>query len=185
MALRNQEIGARLRELRGQRPQTVVADKLGVAERTYQNWEAGDAKPSYRNLQKIAEFYGVGENYVLTGERRSRATPALTSTPKRRSDQDDAMIEGDLAGILQAIKTQLAAQTAALREIKDVLGEIRGLLKTEGESATKLQAVTQRAGVAVDKLEQTTARAGRELRSGTPGQRSTASKPAAKRNPAA
>lgn len=67
MALQNQEIGARLRELRRGRPQTAVADALEVSERAYQNWEAGDAKPSYRNLQRLAEFYGVGEDYILTG----------------------------------------------------------------------------------------------------------------------
>ena len=73
MALRNQEIGARLRELRGSKPQTTVADEIGVAERTYQNWEAGTAKPSYRNLQSIATYYGVGEDYILAGSERALA----------------------------------------------------------------------------------------------------------------
>src|SRR3954469_24020612 len=75
MALRNQEIAARLRELRGKKPQTTVADELGVAERTYQNWEAGEAKPSYRNLQRLAEYFGVREDYILAGASEHAPSP--------------------------------------------------------------------------------------------------------------
>lgn len=70
MALRNHEIGARIKSLRANRgnpPQPTVALAIGVAERTYQTWESGEAKPSYRNLQKIAEYYSVSESYILEG----------------------------------------------------------------------------------------------------------------------
>jgi transcriptional regulator with XRE-family HTH domain len=84
MALRNQEIGARLRELRGEKPQTTVAGELGVAERTYQNWEAGDTKPSYRNLQILADYFRVGEEYILTGERRGSMSDERTAPDASR-----------------------------------------------------------------------------------------------------
>lgn len=137
MALRNQEIGQRLRELRGQKPQTTVADELGVAERTYQNWEAGDAKPSYRNLQRIAAYFGVGEDYILTGERRG-AVPASTPDilPARRGDGEDrlARMEEALIGHAEHIEALLERQDDVLREIKteqaalrDLIAEHRGL----------------------------------------------------------
>lgn len=80
MALRNSEIGARisaLRKDRGGMPQEIVAQKLGVSNRSYQAWEAGDTKPSWRNLEKLAKFYGVTEEYILLGsELVQRSTSA-------------------------------------------------------------------------------------------------------------
>jgi transcriptional regulator with XRE-family HTH domain len=133
MALRNQEIGARLRELRGQRPQTVVADELGVAERTYQNWEAGDAKPSYRNLQKIAAYHGVGEDYILTGERSAVAGGGDASVRITPSPYSPVAIEGELAGVLAEIKAQLAEQTRVLEEIKGHATRVEAMLEEQRE----------------------------------------------------
>lgn len=102
MALQNQEIGARLRELRRGRPQTAVADALEVSERAYQNWEAGDAKPSYRNLQRLAEYYGVGEEYILTG---TPGGPPETPDLSRNATGDSQMdrIERKLDEVLQRL----------------------------------------------------------------------------------
>lgn len=81
MALQQREIGeriAKLRKSRGNPPQEVVAQQLGVSYRAYQAWEAGDAKPAYRNLSKLAAFFGVTEEYILMGgEEPERATPQL------------------------------------------------------------------------------------------------------------
>lgn len=83
MALRNQEIAQRIKELRegrGMPPQPVVAAAVGVSLRTYQNWEGGDAKPEYRNLERLAEFYGVSEEFILTGSENSRPeSPVVVS----------------------------------------------------------------------------------------------------------
>jgi transcriptional regulator with XRE-family HTH domain len=70
MALQQREIGERIAELRksrGNPPQEVVAHQLGVSYRAYQAWEAGDSKPAYRNLSKLAAFYGVTEEFILLG----------------------------------------------------------------------------------------------------------------------
>lgn len=78
MALKNREIGARIAELRksrGNPPQEVVAHKLEVAYRSYQSWEAGDTKPSWRNLTKLAKFYDVTEEFILLGEQPATAEP--------------------------------------------------------------------------------------------------------------
>lgn len=108
MALQNQEIGARLRELRGQKPQTVVADELGVAERTYQNWEGGDAKPSYRNLQRLADYFGVGEDFILAGEqevviRQAPPAPELFAEMEQQSVVAQLAALGERMARLEAI----------------------------------------------------------------------------------
>jgi transcriptional regulator with XRE-family HTH domain len=81
MALQQREIGeriAKLRKSRGNPPQEVVAQQLGVSYRAYQAWEAGDAKPAYRNLSKLAAFFGVTEEFILMGgEEPERTTPQL------------------------------------------------------------------------------------------------------------
>src|SRR5690242_2674549 len=70
MALRQQEIAGRVRELRQRRgnpPQDAVARDLGVSLRAYQAWEAGETRPAYRNIERMAEYYGVSADYVLSG----------------------------------------------------------------------------------------------------------------------
>jgi transcriptional regulator with XRE-family HTH domain len=70
MALRNEEIGqrlAQLRERKGNPPQEVVAAEVGVSYRSYQAWETGETKPSWRNLTKLADYYGTTAEFILVG----------------------------------------------------------------------------------------------------------------------
>ena len=60
------EVGQRIRDLRGPRPQPAVADAAGVTLRAYQRWEAGGGI-AWENLQKLAKVFGVSENYLLYG----------------------------------------------------------------------------------------------------------------------
>jgi transcriptional regulator with XRE-family HTH domain len=132
MALRNQEIGARLRELRGQKPQTTVADELGVSERAYQGWEGGEAKPSYRNLQRLAAYFNVGEDFILTGERRGSVPPA-SGTPvlaaRRESGEDRlARMEQEIAGLIAAVSDVITEAREVIDDFKTYRSEISGQL---------------------------------------------------------
>jgi hypothetical protein len=53
--------------------------KIGVGERTYQTWENAEAKPAYRNLERLAEFYGVSEDFILSGESTRPEDPVVVS----------------------------------------------------------------------------------------------------------
>lgn len=64
---RAREVGARLKALRGPKPQPVVAQEVGVTLRAYQRWEAGGGL-AWENLQAVARVFGVSENYILYGE---------------------------------------------------------------------------------------------------------------------
>ena len=120
MALQNQEIGARLRELRRGRPQTAVAEALEVSERAYQNWEAGDAKPSYRNLQRLAAYYGVGEDFILTG---TPGGPPETPDLSRNAAGDSQLDR--IEALLQANARRLEEIAAEAREQREeLLGRI-------------------------------------------------------------
>lgn len=118
MALQNQEIAARIRTLRankGNPPQPLVADAVGVAERTYQTWEGGEAKPGYRNLERLATYFGVSENYILTG-----VEPAATPNPFELSDQAGA-VRNEFREDVDDLKAHLAALEQRLDEQNDLL----------------------------------------------------------------
>lgn len=57
----------RLKELRqdNQKTQKELADFLGITERSYQRYEAGDREPDIRGLNKLADYYKVTVDYLL------------------------------------------------------------------------------------------------------------------------
>lgn len=59
------QIGSRLQELRKARKltQQQLADKMGVTRATVSNYEVGRRAPHISELQRFAEFYGVGLDY--------------------------------------------------------------------------------------------------------------------------
>ena len=59
------ELKDRLRELRGNRTQTKIAELLGVKPNNYNGWENGK-EPNIETLIKIADYHGVTLDY-LTG----------------------------------------------------------------------------------------------------------------------
>jgi len=57
----------RLRSLRKERKETQVqsAEGIGIKERHYQKFEAGEILPSYENLWAIADHFGVSVDYLM------------------------------------------------------------------------------------------------------------------------
>ncbi|MEK4233251.1 helix-turn-helix transcriptional regulator [Anoxybacillus sp. FSL W8-0703] len=62
--------GDRLQELRNEMKlrQEDVAKKIGVGRTTYAMYEQGKREPDYETLLKIANFFGVSIDYLLTGK---------------------------------------------------------------------------------------------------------------------
>lgn len=60
----------RLKELRKKNgvTQKQIAELLGIAERNYRRYEAGDVDPSASNVSKLADYFDVTIDY-LTGRR--------------------------------------------------------------------------------------------------------------------
>jgi DNA-binding XRE family transcriptional regulator len=53
----NEKIGAKLRELRGERTQQDIANALGVTAVAVSKWERGESMPSDALKVQIAELY--------------------------------------------------------------------------------------------------------------------------------
>jgi len=60
-------IADRLKELRKSKelPQRAVGESIGINERTYRRYEAGDIDPSATNVIKLADFFEVSADYLL------------------------------------------------------------------------------------------------------------------------
>ncbi len=52
-------IGDRLRYARGDRSQAEVAEAVGLTAMAISKLEADRMKPSYRTMQKLAEYFGL------------------------------------------------------------------------------------------------------------------------------
>ena len=62
-----ERIGARLRQLRGERTQADLAKELGVSASYISAVEVGASKPSLELLMALSERYGVSIDWLLTG----------------------------------------------------------------------------------------------------------------------
>ena len=60
-------VSERLKNLRKERgvTQKEVAEKAGVIERQYQNYEYGKIKPSHDALIALADFFNVSIDYLV------------------------------------------------------------------------------------------------------------------------
>ena len=57
----------RLKELRLQHgfSQEELAEKIGIKQNSYGDWENGKCKPNYEKLEKIADFFGVSLDWLF------------------------------------------------------------------------------------------------------------------------
>lgn len=164
MALRNQEIGQRVRELRGNRPQTVVADALGVSERALQNWEAGEAKPAYRNLQRLADYYGTTEEYILTGARPEEPPRIVHADGREARFAELGADTPDIFGAHaadRALAQALEGFTAAIEKQNELLARQSKILE-------RIEAAIDREDDVRDEISEMISRRGRAIVEGHP-----------------
>lgn len=57
----------RMRALRKERKETQVqvAQKIGITDRQYQRFEAGEQKPGFDNLWALADHFDVSMDYLV------------------------------------------------------------------------------------------------------------------------
>lgn len=77
-----------------------VAKEAGVTQTALSNWKSGRSTPTTKTLQKIADYFGVTIDYLMTGNDESeKREPALTSKDEK-----------DIEKILEQAKEQLLNQ---------------------------------------------------------------------------
>lgn len=99
------EIYCRLRDERGLKDADVVRE-TGITKSTFSDWKSGRSKPKNDKLQKIADFFGVTIDYLMTGnEAPDKKEVTLTS-------RDERDIAKDLDNIMEKLTSGEAGPAA-------------------------------------------------------------------------
>lgn len=75
-----------------------VSKETGVTQTSLSNWKSGRNTPSTKTLQRIADYFGVTVDYLMTGKEEPKKKET-TLTPK-----DERDIAKDLNKIMNDIK---------------------------------------------------------------------------------
>ncbi len=107
-----------------------VAKEAGVTQTALSNWKSGRSTPTTKTLQKIADYFGVTIDYLMTGkepEEQSESTltakdqrdiqQILDQTREQLMSQEGLMFDGDPASP-EAIDSILAAMQIGMEMAK-------------------------------------------------------------------
>lgn len=80
------EVYCKLRDLRGVKDADVVR-ATGITKSTFSDWKSGRSEPKKEKLQKIADFFDVSLEYLMTGEDSNTETPYYINDDAREMAQ--------------------------------------------------------------------------------------------------
>lgn len=105
-----------------------VAKEAGVTQTALSNWKTGKSTPTTKTLQKLADYFGVTIDYLMTGKEEDEKEPQLK--PKDKKDieeilasteellkQDGLMFDGDPASP-EAVESILSAMQIGMEMAK-------------------------------------------------------------------
>ena len=81
------EIYCKLRDSKGVKDSDVVK-ATGITKSTFSDWKSGRSKPKNDKLQKIADYFGVTIDYLMTGTEDKKEAPVLTARDERDIAKD-------------------------------------------------------------------------------------------------
>ena len=64
------EIYCKIRDAAGCKD-AYVSKATGISKSTFSDWKSGRSKPKQEKLQKIADYFGVSVDYLMTGKNSS------------------------------------------------------------------------------------------------------------------
>lgn len=74
-----------------------VAKEAGVTQTALSNWKSGRSTPSSKTLQKVADYFGVTVDYLMTGRAEAKEkAPELTDRDERDIAKDLDRIMGEI-----------------------------------------------------------------------------------------
>lgn len=92
------EIYCKLRDERGLKDADVVRETK-ITKSTFSDWKSGRSKPKNDKLQKIADYFGVTLDYLMTGKESSTSTQNTDLTSK-----DERDIAKDMENLIKKLK---------------------------------------------------------------------------------
>jgi transcriptional regulator with XRE-family HTH domain len=136
MALRQEKVSERLRELRERQglSQEDAARKVGITQRQWQRWESGDSMPYPRSLDMVASTFGIS-----VAEFFDPAEPVVDTTQLDR-------IEGKLDELLSLLRGETDGELQEFaRALAEAEAQVAGEAADRGKPAAK-RAAKRRAG---------------------------------------
>ena len=106
-----------------------VAKEAGVTQTALSNWKSGRSTPTTKTLQKIADYFGVTIDYLMTGKDVNSPKPQLNAKDERDIEkiiehtreqllsQEGLMFDGDPASP-EAVDSILAAMQIGMEMAK-------------------------------------------------------------------
>lgn len=76
-----------------------VSKDTGVTQTSLSNWKSGRSTPNAKTLQKIADYFGVSIEYLMTGKEDSEKKETTLTT------KDERDIAKDLESIMNKLKS--------------------------------------------------------------------------------
>ena len=70
-----------------------VAKEAGVTQTALSNWKSGRSTPSTKTLQKIADFFGVTVDYLMTGKEAEEKEGIQSQKEKRYMEYAKKLID--------------------------------------------------------------------------------------------
>ena len=114
------EIYCKLRDERGLKDADVVR-QTGITKSTFSDWKSGRSKPKNDKLQKIADFFGVTVDYLMTGKENSKTTPSLTN----RDQKEISAILSNTEQILRQDGLMFDGNPASQEEIESIISAMK------------------------------------------------------------
>ena len=108
-----------------------VAQETGVTTATLSSWKAGRYTPKQEKLQKIADYFGVTIDYLMTGNDKQEETSELTDRNKK-----------DIEKALKETLNQLDSQDGLMFDGEAMDDETKELLKISLENAIRTAKIT-------------------------------------------
>ena len=108
-----------------------VSKETGVSQAVLSSWKTGRSIPKQPSMQKIADYFAVSLDYLMTGKEAEEKEPVLT--PKD---------EGDISRKLNATLEQLESQDGLMFDGEALDEETKELLKISLENAIRTAKIT-------------------------------------------
>lgn len=125
------EIFLKLLDKKGVRT-SDVSKETGITASTFTDWKNGRSNPKLEKLQKIADYFGVTIEYLMTGnEPEKDFDPKLTSKDER-----------DIIKKVDDILSQLNSGEALMFDGEPMNEETMELLRASLENSVKMAKIT-------------------------------------------
>lgn len=122
-------IGERLKKLRGKRSQEEVAQQIGISRARLSHYENERSEPDHEILKKIADFYKVTTDFLITGD---------SSQKKSKLPDLSSKDEKDIAKQLEKILDSMDSDTGLAFDGEPMDEETKDMVRTAIESNLRL-----------------------------------------------